>query len=113
MQKKKNKDLTVSNPKLNTKKRQMVYSPLQEGFLSEYSIFIGFIWASQVTLVVKNPPANAGGTRDLGLIPGSERSPGGGSGNLLQYSFLENSTDRGTWQATVHGVAKNQTQLSD
>ena len=91
----------------------MVYSPLQEGFLSEYSIFIGFIWASQVTLVVKNPPANAGGTRDLGLIPGSERSPGGGSGNLLQYSFLENSTDRGTWQATVHGVTKNRTQLSD
>ena len=63
--------------------------------------------------MVKNPPANAGSTRDLGLIPGLERSPGGENGNLLQYSFLENSTDRGTWQATVHGVAKNRTQLSD
>ena len=63
--------------------------------------------------MVKNPPANAGSTRDLGLIPGLERSPGGENGNLLQYSFLENSTDRGTWQAMVHGVAKNWTQLSD
>ena len=46
---------------------------------------------------------------DLGSIPGSGRSPGGGHGNPLQYSCLENPTDRGAWQATVHGVAKNQT----
>ena len=53
--------------------------------------------------VVKNPPASAG---DAGLIPGSGRSPGGGNGNLLQYSCLENSMDRGAWWATVTGVAK-------
>ena len=52
---------------------------------------------------VKNPLANAG---DLGLIPGSRRSPGEGNGNPLQYSCLGNPMDRGTWQATVHGVAK-------
>ena len=48
------------------------------------------IWASQVALVVKNPPANAGDIRDVSLIPGSGRFPGGGHGNLLQYSCLEN-----------------------
>jgi len=62
--------------------------------------------------VVKNPPANAGDTRDVGWIPGLERSPGGGNDNPLQYSFLENSMDRGAWWATVHGVAKSQTQLN-
>ena len=53
---------------------------------------------------VKNPPANAG---DAGLIPGSERSPGGGNGNPLQYSCLGNPMDRRAWQATVHGVAES------
>ena len=51
--------------------------------------------------MVKNPPANAG---DVGLIPESVRSPGGGNSNPLQYSRLENPMDRETWQATVHGV---------
>ena len=51
--------------------------------------------ASQVAQVVKNPPANAGDIRDARLIPGSGRSPGGGHGNLLQYSCLENAMDRG------------------
>ena len=60
----------------------------------------------QVALVVKNPPANAGDARDTGLIPGWGRSPGGGHGNPLQYSCLENSMDRGAWRATVHRVAK-------
>ena len=60
--------------------------------------------------MVKNPPANAG---DAGLIPGSGRSPEGGNGNPLQYSCLENSVDRGTWWATVHGVSKSRTWLSD
>ena len=50
---------------------------------------------------------------DLGSIPGLGRSPGEGNGNTLQYSCLENPTDRGAWQATVHGVAKSQTRLSD
>ena len=62
--------------------------------------------------VVKNPPANAGNARDLGLIPGLGRSPGEGNGYPLQYSCLENPMDRGKGQATVHGVAKSQTQLS-
>ena len=53
--------------------------------------------------VVKNPPANAG---DAGSIPGLERSPGEGNGNLLQYSCLGNRMDRGAWMATVHGVTK-------
>ena len=59
-----------------------------------------------MALVVKNLPADAGDVGDSGLIPGSGRSPGGGNGNLLQYSCLKNSMDRGAWQATVHGVAK-------
>ena len=59
--------------------------------------------------MVKNLPASAG---DMSLIPGWGRSPGGGHGNPLQYSFLENPMDRGTWWATVHGVAESWTQLS-
>ena len=60
-----------------------------------------------VPLVVnKETSANEGDIRDTGLIPGSERSPGGGHGNPLQYSCLENCMDRGAWWATVHGVAK-------
>ena len=51
--------------------------------------------------------------KEVGLIPGSGRSPGGGNGNPLQYSCLANPTDRGAWWATVHGLAKSQTQLSD
>ena len=62
-------------------------------------------------LVVKNPPANAGDSRDMGLIPGTGKSPG--VGNLLQYSCLGNPMDRGTWRTTVHGVTKSQTQLSN
>ena len=56
--------------------------------------------------VVKNLPASAGDAGGLGLIPGSGRSPGVGNGNPLQYSCLGNHMDRGAWQATVHGVAK-------
>ena len=65
--------------------------------------------ASLVTQMVKNL-YKAG---DLGLIPGSRRSPGEGNGYPLQYSCLESFMDRGGWQATVHGVAKSQTPLSD
>ena len=67
--------------------------------------------AMKVVLVVKNLPANTGDTREVGLIPGLGRSPGGGRGNLLQYSCLENPMDRGAWRATVPGVAKSRTQL--
>jgi len=64
---------------------------------------------SQVVLVVKNPPASAGDVRDMGSIPCSGRSPGGGHDNPLQYSCLENPMDRGTWEPTVHRVAKSHT----
>ena len=56
--------------------------------------------------MVKNPPANSGDTRDLGLIPGSGRSPGGGNGNPFQYSCLGNPMDRRAWWAIVYGVAR-------
>ena len=56
-----------------------------------------------------NSKESACNVGDLGLIPGSERSPGEENGNPLQYSSLENSMDRGSWQATIHGVAKSQT----
>ena len=87
--------------------------------------------ASQVPLVVKNPPATEGDTGDVCLIPGSGSSPGGGHGNLqqhcclenpmapmgngtpLQYSCLENPMDGGAWKAAVHGVAEGRTRLSD
>ena len=58
-------------------------------------------------------PTNAEDKGDVGLIPGLGRSPGGGNGNLFLCSCLENPTDRGTWRATVHGVAKSQTRLSE
>ena len=70
-------------------------------------------WVSQVVLVVKNPSANKGDAWVAVLIPWSGRSPGVGNGNLLQYSCLENSMDRGAWRATVHGTAENETWLSD
>ena len=59
--------------------------------------------------VVKNPPVNAGDPGDLDSVPELGRSPGGGNGNPLQYSCLENPMDRGAWRAEVHGVAKSQT----
>ena len=62
--------------------------------------------ASRVVLVIKNPPASVGDIRDASLIPGWERSPGEGHGNPLQYSYLENSMDRGAWQAAIHVVTK-------
>ena len=69
--------------------------------------------ASQVVVVVKNPPASAGDVRVAGSIPGSERSPGRGHGNPLQYSCLENPTDRGAWQAAVPRVTQSPAQLND
>ena len=64
------------------------------------------MWASQVSRLVRNLPANAG---DMGLSPVLGRSPGEGNGTPLQYSCLENPVDRGDWQATVDGVAKSWT----
>ena len=63
--------------------------------------------------MVKNPLASAGDTRDTSSIPASGSSPGEGHGNPVYYSSLENPMDRGAWRTTVHGFAKNQTQLSN
>ena len=57
--------------------------------------------------MVKNLPANAGVVRDVGSVPGSGRSPGGGCSYPLQYSCLENPMDRGAWQAMVHSIAES------
>ena len=69
-------------------------------------------WASQVALVVKNLPANAEDSKDVGLIPVLGRSPAEGNGNPFQYSCLENPMDRRAWRVTALGVAKSWTQLS-
>ena len=68
-----------------------------------------YTWGFPGGSTVKNPPANAG---DMGLIPGAGRSPGEGDGNPLLYSSLGNLLDKGAWQVSVLGVAKNQTQLN-
>ena len=79
------------------------------GFPSEresalwYLFLSGHLLASLVAQVVKNLPANAG---DTSSIPGSGRSPGEENGSLLEYACLDNSADRGAWEATVHGVAR-------
>ena len=93
-------------------------------FLSEYlfsileGLYLGMecwvictFWASQMALMVKNSLANVGDIRNTDSIPGSRRFPGGGHGNPLQDSCLENPMDRGTWRATVHCFEKSQTRL--
>ena len=92
------------------------WNPLFIHELHQVKLCLG-IFGAQVTLrvccpggrVVENPPANAW---DVGLNSGLGRSPRVGNGNLFQYSCLENSTDRGLWQATIYGLTKSQTQLS-
>ena len=71
----------------------------------------GLLYASQVALVIKNPPANAGDRRDMSSIPGSGRSPGERHNNPLHCSYLGNPMDRGTWRAIIHGVAQSRTWL--
>ena len=77
----------------------------------EESVLHLLFWASQVALVVKNLPANAGHLGDSGSIPGWGRSPGGGHGNPLQHFCQENPMDRGAWGATDHGVTESQPRL--
>ena len=79
--------------------------------LIEFVIVTLLFETSQVVLVVKNPPANAGDIRDAGLIPALGRSPGEGNGNPLQYSYLGNPMDRGAWRAKDHRIAQSRTQL--
>ena len=76
-------------------------------FVSNDMLILGFPGGA----VVKNLPTSTGDSRDMGSIPLSERSPGEGNGNPLQYSCLNNSMDREVWRATVHGVTKSQTRL--
>ena len=78
-----------------------------------FDVSSNLIGASQVVLVVKNPPVNSGVPGDLGSILGSGRFPGGGHGNPFQYSCLENPMDREAWRANVHRVAQNRTQMSN
>ena len=78
---------------------------------SYWECFTNSICGSQVALEVKNPRANVGGLRDESSISGLGTSLGGGHGNLLYCSYLENPMDRGAWWATVQGVAKSQTGL--
>ena len=88
-------------------------------FLVTRSFYLNFYWGLGVLfgashwLVVKNLPVSAGDVRDSGLIPGLGRSSGGGHGNPVQYSCLENPMDRGAWWVSVHRVAKGQTQQSN
>ena len=79
--------------------------------ISQRSFLKHDIRSPQVAQCWKNLPANAGDARGVSLISESGRSPGGGHGNSLQYSCLENLMDRGAWQAAVHGVTQNRTQL--
>ena len=84
-----------------------MYNKLIQFYIHIYS-FSGFPGGTSV----KNPPADAGNAGDVGLISGSGRSPGGGNGNPLKYSCLENPIGRGAWWATVHGITKSWTRLS-
>ena len=86
-----------------------MWFPWRNGITLVYEEYRDFLGSS----VVKNLPANAGDIRDTGLIPAWGRSPWGGHDNPPQYSCLENPVNRGAWYATVHGVAKSRTRLSD
>ena len=83
------------------------------GQVSAHSSQSAIRWGFPSHTVVKNPPASAGGAGDSGLIPELGRWPGKGNVNSLHYSCQENSMDRGAWWATIHGVTKSQTRLSD
>ena len=88
----------------------ITWIPVYRVGLKESGLDVG---ASHVDLVVKKVSANAGDLRNVGLIPGSGRFPGEGHGNPFQYTCLKNPMDRGAWWATVHGVTKSRTSLSN
>ena len=96
--------------KLYDKEKDYIYMYIYTYVYIYIYIYIFFFSTITCSSDGKESACSAG---DSGLIPGSGRSPGEGSGNPLQYSCLENSTDRGAWWATVHGVAKSWTRLSD
>ena len=78
-------------------------------FVKVFTLHSGAVGASQVVIVVKNYPVNAGDARDVGSIPELQRSPLGRHGNSRQYYCLENAMDRKGWLATVHRVAQSWT----
>ena len=82
-------------------------------FILFYGLVTSIFRAFEVTLMVKNVPANAGDARDWDLIPGSGGSPGGGSGSPVQYSCQGDPMHRGAWRVRINGVAKRQTRLSE
>jgi len=86
-------------------------SSLLRTFKSLFRSISVFPRASQLAIVEKNPSANSRDVRDVGLIPGLARSPGGGHENPLHILAWRISMDRGAWRATVHGLAKSRTQL--
>ena len=83
------------------------------GFVLFFNPFVRALWVSQVALEVRNSTANAGDAKEVGLIPGSGRSPGVGNGNRLQDSCLEKFNGQRSLLAIVHGISKSQTRLSD
>ena len=94
---------------IQCRKLKMAPSSSRCDFVLGVPIVTGYLGGAPV----ENLPANAGNTGDSGSIPGSERSPGVGNGNPLQYSCLENPKEGGAWWAIGHGVAKSRSQLSD
>ena len=102
--------LSIHRPAICTVSGFFMPTILQTSFRHKHSEFSQLprdLWASQVSRVVKNSPANAGDLIKEGLIPGLGRSPGGGNGTPLQYPCLENPMDRGAWWAIVDGVTKS------
>ena len=103
--------------KSERKKRCLLYTIsgwIFSGFERKLSVKFAYYWIGLPWwLSGKGSACNTGDTEDAGSIPGSGRSPGGGHGNLLEYSCLENSMDRVAWWATVHEDTKSQTQLSN
>ena len=81
--------------------------------MSNFCPLLQYGWGFPGGAVVKNLTDITGDARDMGLIPGLGRFPGVGNGNLLQYSDMEKSMDRGAWQVTIHGVTKSWTRLSN
>ena len=92
---------------------QLFATPWTEPLSHRANPLLPTLFPDFCVLCVKNPSASAGDTGDSGLIPGWGSSPGGGHGSPLQHSCLENPMDRGAWRATVRGVTKRQSQLSD
>ena len=88
--------------------KQIIYNNLGQDMESK---FLRRLIGTQVVLRVKNLPISAGDVGDMGSIPGSGRLPGGGHGNPLQHSWLDNPMDRGAWWATVHRITKSWTRL--